>query len=74
MEPRDGQARRVSAAPQGAGGPADVLLVDEDPTARELFTLLLEGHGFRVRGGADGKEALRLLREGPQPACIVLDL
>ncbi|WP_254389970.1 response regulator [Streptomyces sp. AC550_RSS872] len=40
----------------------DVLLVDDDPTARESTRLVLEERGYRVRTAADGVTGLTLFR------------
>jgi EAL domain-containing protein (putative c-di-GMP-specific phosphodiesterase class I)/ActR/RegA family two-component response regulator len=51
-----------------------VLVVDDDPVAREYAAALLRGAGFSdVRGAADGTEALRRLDEAPC-ALLVCDL
>ncbi|WP_369171543.1 response regulator [Streptomyces sp. R28] len=41
----------------------DVLLVDDDPTARESTRLVLEERGYRVRTAADGVMGLTLFRQ-----------
>jgi CheY-like chemotaxis protein len=51
-----------------------VLVVDDDPDVRELMSQLLEMEGCRVQSAADGREALALLRRGPRPDAILLDL
>jgi CheY-like chemotaxis protein len=50
-----------------------VLVVDDDPTIRELVEVLLVGEGYRVRTAVHGGEALDLLR-GWCPDVIVLDM
>ncbi len=51
-----------------------VLLVDDDPSCREVMACLLQEAGFIVLGAADGREALERLRSGPLPQLILLDL
>ncbi len=51
-----------------------VLIVDDDRDIRETMELLLEEHGHRVVCAANGREALRLMRQGPLPNLVVLDL
>lgn len=51
----------------------DVLVVDDDPDIRGMLVCTLEGHGFQVRGAADGAEALQLIHERT-PDAMVLDL
>ena len=53
-------------------GPS-VLVVDDDPTIRELVEVLLAGEGYRVRSAIHGGEALDLLQQW-QPHVIVLDM
>jgi CheY-like chemotaxis protein len=51
-----------------------VLVVEDEPVARELMRSFLEAAGFRVACAANGREALDLLRRGQRPAVILLDL
>src|SRR6185437_5255036 len=50
-----------------------VLVVDDDPTARELVTRFLEREGFAVAEAGGGVEGLRLARE-LFPAAVTLDI
>ncbi len=50
-----------------------VLVVDDDTKTVELVRLYLNRDGYRVITAGDGREALRLAREG-RPDLIVLDL
>ena len=50
-----------------------VLVVDDDPTVREVMARYLEREGFTVVTAADGVEGLRLARE-QHPAAITLDV
>jgi CheY-like chemotaxis protein len=54
--------------------PASVLVVEDDADLREGVIALLESEGLTAVGARDGHEALRLLRERPVPAVILLDL
>jgi len=51
-----------------------VLLAEDDPATRESVRLLLEQEGLDVAVVADGREALRFLRENGPPHLILLDL
>ena len=51
-----------------------VLVVDDDPLIRDTMTEILEESGYRVATAAHGKDALHLLRRGPRPDAIILDL
>ena len=50
-----------------------VLVVDDDPAARELIERTLRAEGVEVRTAVDGEEGLRLARE-LRPAAITLDV
>src|SRR5262249_25953244 len=51
-----------------------VLVVDDDPFIRTSMTSELQDQGFTVQTAQDGLEALNLLRNGPAPELILLDL
>jgi CheY-like chemotaxis protein len=51
-----------------------VLVVDDNAAVREVMASALGGQGYRVGTAADGREALELLRRGPLPDVILLDL
>jgi CheY-like chemotaxis protein len=50
-----------------------VLVVDDEPTIRELIAEVLRERGYRVETAANGAEALQLMRQH-LPHAIVLDL
>ena len=50
-----------------------VLIVDDDPTAREALVAILEGEGYELRQAKDGIRALQIL-EQLQPDLILLDV
>jgi signal transduction histidine kinase len=50
-----------------------VLIVDDDPTARETLVAMLEGEGYDLQLAKDGIQALRML-EQVQPDLILLDI
>ena len=56
-----------------AGRVARVLVVDDDPTVREVVARYLGEAGHRVDLAADGRVALRAASEG-RPDAVVLDL
>ncbi|MFE3068425.1 response regulator transcription factor [Streptomyces sp. NPDC059247] len=57
----------------GAGAPARILVVDDDPTVAEVVTGYLRRAGCAVEHAADGPEALRRAARRP-PDLVVLDL
>lgn len=50
-----------------------VLIVDDDPTAREALVAILEGEGYELHLAQDGIRALQLLNQ-LQPDLILLDV
>jgi DNA-binding response OmpR family regulator len=52
---------------------ADILVVDDDASIRDVLSDILELEGYDVRTAADGFAALREIRE-KRPDCLVLDL
>jgi signal transduction histidine kinase/ActR/RegA family two-component response regulator len=59
------------AASQSCRG--TVLVIDDDPTARDLMTTYLTDKGFAVETAASGVDGLRRARE-LRPAAIILDI
>ena len=67
-------AARVREITAGEVNPHDVvLLVDDDPAARDLLQRFLEREGFRVRTANDGRAGLTLAR-ALRPRAILLDI
>jgi CheY-like chemotaxis protein len=56
-----------------ADGRATVLVVDDDPSVRDLLAKTLEKEGYRVISARDGVEALAFAREH-RPEAITLDV
>jgi len=56
-----------------AGGPARILIVDDEAQNLELMEAMLGASGYEVLLGSEGEEALRLARER-KPDLILLDL
>jgi CheY-like chemotaxis protein len=51
-----------------------VLIVEDDPDIRALFSAALSIRGYRVDTASNGDEALAALASDPLPAAIVADL
>jgi CheY-like chemotaxis protein len=51
-----------------------VLIVEDDLDIRDALSQILEEEGYLVATAANGLEALSLLRSGPRPRIILLDL
>ncbi|GEO99523.1 hybrid sensor histidine kinase/response regulator [Methylobacterium haplocladii] len=65
------QVRRITA--EDSVRQDVVLLVDDDPAARDLLQRFLEREGFRVRTANDGRAGLTLAR-ALKPRAILLDI
>jgi len=66
----------TAAEREGARGAAvaSILLVDDNEEIRSAVSELLEDEGYRVATAVNGKEALDVLKRGPLPRLILLDL
>jgi CheY-like chemotaxis protein len=52
-----------------------ILIVDDQPAIREMFSALLEDEGYAVACAANGREALDYLHQAEElPGLILLDL
>ena len=51
-----------------------LMVVDDDPSVLLLVDVLAEKMGFRVKAVSNGLQALEQLRDGLQPAVILLDI
>ena len=60
-------------AVQAENGKA-LMVVEDDDGQRGALGILLAGAGYRVFSAANGREALDLLRNGPVPDLILLDM
>ena len=67
----DEAPEEAPAEPQDMTGA--VLVIDDDPDARELIRRLLSREGYRVQTAADGAEGLRLAK-AIRPCAITLDV
>ncbi len=66
-------ATTAEATPAGSGAAGTVLVVDDDPAARNLLVRFLSHEGFRVDEAPDGDTALRRARAA-RPHVITLDV
>src|SRR5208282_5079810 len=72
--PDRGRAAAAAAAtPVGAEHAALVMVVDDDPNARDLLAATVRREGYRVIEATDGESALALAREW-HPDVITLDV
>jgi CheY-like chemotaxis protein len=51
-----------------------VLVIEDDPDAREVIAEILRGEGYQPVEVADGRAALASLRAGLRPSLIILDM
>ncbi|MDG2306410.1 MAG: response regulator [Candidatus Binatia bacterium] len=66
-------------APADEGAPggrhAHILVVDDEPSVREVLASILEGSGYTVTLASDGMKALDIFRREPDSVdCVLLDL
>lgn len=61
-------------ATNGGAAAGVVLVVEDDPNLREVFSEVLESEGYRVHVAADGAQALAVLENGATPCVVLLDL
>jgi CheY-like chemotaxis protein len=70
--------RPNDAAPEAVAkvrlSPVRVLFVEDEAGIRDPLGEALQEDGFEVVAAANGREALELLRNGPRPFAILLDL
>jgi CheY-like chemotaxis protein len=73
--PAEATAEPLEAEPAEAGGPpeARVLVIEDDPHMRDLFTRFLARDGFAVAVASDGEGGLAAARE-MRPQVILLDV
>jgi len=50
-----------------------ILIVDDDPTLRNLYQRLLKRRGYKVLSAEDGVFALEMLKKHPEIALVVSD-
>ncbi len=70
---RDAPAPAVESAEVHLGG-RTILVVDDDPSNREVLAAGLEAAGADVRVAASAGEAKAYLQDGPLPALMIADL
>ena len=63
----------TALAARDNGSMTTVLVVDDEPTIREVVVRYLEREGYRTLEAADGRRARELLESDP-PSLVVLDL
>lgn len=72
--PQATPAETAQRAPGSHPEPGDcVLVIDDDPAARELLTRFLQREGFHARTAADGRAGLALVR-ALRPRVVLLDV
>jgi CheY-like chemotaxis protein len=59
--------------PLGAGGGV-VLVVDDQPSVRQVVALMLEWHGYTALSAAGGLEALEVIASHPEIGLVALDM
>jgi two-component system, OmpR family, response regulator CpxR len=54
--------------------PRDILVVDDDRDIRETLGEILNHEGYHVEMAENGARAIELIRRGPAPSLVLLDL
>ncbi|MEG4025721.1 urea ABC transporter substrate-binding protein [Microcoleus sp. S13C4] len=72
-EATEAKQKAVRSQPLDLPDAATVLVIDDDPDARDLMTRCLSKQGFRVRSSASGQGGLLLAKE-LLPDAIILDV
>jgi CheY-like chemotaxis protein len=62
------------AAPQSSSGAGLILVVDDDPTVRNLARTALQICGYSVLSAENGKAALEIFRDNSGIAAVLMDL
>ena len=62
---------RQSHTVQNSGCDAAILVVEDDPSMREMLALLFKSQGHRAAAAVDGKQALALARGSIRPDIVV---
>lgn len=55
-------------------GKSAILIIDDEPSIRDLLRVMLEMDGYAIEAAANGRQALDLLLHIPRPCLILLDL
>ncbi|HYR57338.1 MAG TPA: response regulator, partial [Chthoniobacteraceae bacterium] len=72
---QDGSPELLESAPareRKSVRPETVLVVEDEEIVRELVCEVLRAEGYRVTGTDCGSEALRLVRDGPEPVDLLI--
>ena len=65
--------RRRSSCVQSSGRHTRILVVEADPSVREMLALQFTSEGYRTAAAADGKQAVALARGTIKPDIVVAD-
>jgi DNA-binding response OmpR family regulator len=69
-EPSD--KAQLQEAPAPRRGSETILLVEDEPSLRELTREILQEHGYRVLEAGGGAEALEVARQHPDPIHLLI--
>jgi len=72
-QPPAPQPEHPATAPSQRTGAGRVLIIDDDPSVRDLLARMLSGEGYEVKSIEGGHDALQLAREW-KPTAITLDV
>lgn len=60
------------AIPSARQGTESILLVEDEQSVRTMARLMLESYGYRVVAAQNGREALRLMQDQPDPIDLLV--
>jgi signal transduction histidine kinase/ActR/RegA family two-component response regulator len=72
LPPDTTQTREVQQRTQGPSGPLSVLVVDDEPIARDVLTEYLTGDGHTVQTAVNGRDGIEKFKAG-QFALVITD-
>jgi CheY-like chemotaxis protein len=72
--PTDTGTEQASGAASTRQGPPVILIVDDEPDVRDVFTTALESGGFRAVAAENAEHAWALLHGGLMPDAMLLDI
>jgi CheY-like chemotaxis protein len=74
MLPREARESQPTPPQPARGDGPLVLVIDDEASARDLLSRMLEKEGYRVEAAANGQEGLARAGREPIPAAITLDV
>ncbi|HEY9727414.1 MAG TPA: SpoIIE family protein phosphatase [Chroococcales cyanobacterium] len=74
VTPQPANLQPLDLQPLPSNGSVKILIVDDEPVNRQVFTNYLSLHNYSIRQASSGSEALSILESGFKPDLILLDV